>query len=209
MFDAGRVNSRENLLQPSQSLSAIPTCVSKGRAIDVIESELSHSIKVDDEASLRQIYKQYWTRLYVYAFNVLRERELCEDIVQEVFVDLWERRHDVQISDLSSYLYQSVKYQIFNRLRESKYKRQLLMKLDVMNTGDEIEELYEKRELVAHIKDIISRIPKKRRIIFELSRNEGLSNKEISESLGISLQTVKNQIWESLKLIRKSLSDLP
>lgn len=208
MFDAGKVNSRENLLHPTQSRSANPTSVSKGRAMGIIENELPHSIKLDDEAALKQIYKQYWSRLYVYAFNVLRDREICEDIVQELFIDLWERRHDVQISDLSSYLYQSVKYQIFNRLRESKHKRQLLMKLDLTSTRNEVEESYEKRELVAQIKNVISKIPQRRRIIFELSRNEGLSNKEISEHLGISLQTVKNQIWESLKLLRKSLSDL-
>ena len=175
--------------------------------MDLVENEPPHAIKLDDEESLGQIYKQYWSRLYVYAFNVLRERELCEDIVEEVFIDLWERRHDVQIRDLSSYLYQSVKYQIFNHFRESRYKQQLLMKFDPMNTGDGTEELYEKRELIALIKDVISRIPKRRRTIFEMSRNEGLSNKEISENLGISLQTVKNQIGESLKFIRKSLSD--
>ncbi len=176
--------------------------------MDLTEDGIFHSIKLDDIQSFEQIYRQYWSKLYIYAFNVLRERELCEDIVQEVFIDLWTKRHNVQISDFNSYLHQSVKYQIFNHFRRSKYKKQLLMKFDLINTQYKIDELYEKEELKAQIKDVISKIPEQRRIIFEMSRYEGLSNKEISEKLSISLQTVKNQISESLKFIRKSLNNL-
>ena len=116
---------------------------------------LLRSVKLDDTISFEQIYRQYWSKLYIYAFNVLRERELCEDIVQEVFIDLWAKRHEVQISNLRSYLYQSVKYQIFNHFRESKYKKQLLMKFDLISTQYEIDELYEQKELKAQIKDVI------------------------------------------------------
>jgi len=175
--------------------------------MDLIEDESLRSIRHDNEVSFEEIYRQYWSKLYIYAFNVLRERELCEDIVQEVFIDLWGKKEVVEISDLSSYLYQSVKYQIFNHFRRSKYKKQLLMRFDLANVQDETEEVYDKQEVMARIKNVISKLPKRRRIIFEMSKNEGLSNNEISEKLGISLQTVKNQISESLKFIRKSLSD--
>ena len=174
----------------------------------MIDNELPQSIKLDDKRSLEKIYRQYWSKLYIYAFNVLREKEICEDIVQEIFVDLWTKRDEVQISDLNSYLYQAVKYQIFNYFRKSKYKKQLLMKFDQINELYKIDELYEKKELRFHIKDTISRLPKRRRIIFQMSRQEGLSNKEISKTLNISVQTVKNQISESLKFIRKSLKNI-
>jgi RNA polymerase sigma-70 factor (ECF subfamily) len=164
-------------------------------------------IKLDDKASLEKIYRQYWSKLYIYAFNVLREREICEDIVQEIFVDLWIKRNDVQIYDINSYLYQSVKHQIFNHFRKSKYKKQLLMKFNRLNTKYEIEELYEKKELKAIVKNAISKLPQQRKMIFQMSRYEGLSNKEISENLNISLQTVKNQISASLRFIRKSLNN--
>jgi RNA polymerase sigma-70 factor (family 1) len=176
--------------------------------MDLIEEELRHSIKLDDKKSFEQIYRQYWSKLYIYAFNVLRERELCEDIVQDVFIDLWAKRHDVQISNLYSYLHQSVKYQIFNHFRECRYKKELLMKFDLINTQYKIDELYEQKEFKAQIKEVISKLPEQRRIIFEMSRYEELSNKDISEKLNISLQTVKNQISESLKIIRKSLNNL-
>ena len=165
-----------------------------------------HSTKLD-KSSFERIYREHWSGLYSYAFNVLRENELCEDIVQEVFMDLWRRRQVVHISDLRSYLLQSVKYQIFNHFRESRYKKQLLMEFDLVLAECGIDESFEAQELEAQIKDVISQLPKRRRIVFDMSRNEGLSNKEISEKLVISLQTVKNQISESLKFIRKSLNN--
>ncbi|MGA7162095.1 MAG: RNA polymerase sigma-70 factor [Bacteroidota bacterium] len=169
---------------------------------------LLRSIKLDDIVSFEEIYRTYWPKLYIYAFNVLRERDLCEDIVQEVFIDLWAKRHEAQISNLYSYLYQSVKYQIFNHFRESRYRKQLLMKFDLISIEYQTDEAYEKQELKSQIKAVISQLPEQRRVIFEMSRYEGLSNREISEHLSISVQTVKNQISESLTFIRKSLNSL-
>ena len=180
-----------------------------GKTNDLIDNALPASIKIDDKQSFERMYNSYWSELYVYAFNVLREKEICEDIVQEIFIDLWTRRHTVQISNLNSYLYQSVKFQIFNHFRKCRYKTQLLMEFDFMIEDSKIEESFEKNELKARINDVISKLPEQRRTIFQMSRHEGLSNKEISESLNISLQTVKNQISESLKFIRKYLKHLP
>jgi RNA polymerase sigma-70 factor (family 1) len=180
--------------------------IGNSRTMEFIEDRLPQSKKIDDIPSFKQIYRQYWSKLYIYAFNVLRERDLCEDIVQEVFIDLWAKRHEVRISNLHSYLYQSVKYQIFNHFRESKYKKQLLIKFDLIQTQYQIDESYEKQELKNQIKEVIYQLPEQRRIIFKMSRYEGLSNKEISEKLNISVQTVKNQISKSLKFIRLSLN---
>ena len=177
------------------------------RIIDSTEYGLLESVKLD-KTSFDQIYRQYWSKLYIYAFNVLKEKEICEDIIEEIFIDLWTKKDYIRISDLNSYLYQSVKYQIFNHFRRSKYKNQLLLKLDLMSTQYQIDELYEKKELKAQIKRLISRLPKQRRLIFQMSRYDGFSNKEISENLNISLQTVKNQISKSLKFIRRSLKNI-
>ena len=182
--------------------------MSTKNSLNSVENGSRQSIKLKDKASLEEIYKQYWSKLYVYAFNVLRERKICEDIVQEIFVGLWIKRNDIQISNLDSYLYQSVKYQIFNHFRRSKYKRQLMERLNEESRKYKIDESYEKKELKVHIKNAISKLPEQRRLIFQMSRYEGLSNKEISDNLNISLQTVKNQISESLKFIRKSLKNL-
>ena len=176
--------------------------------MNLIENQLIQPISFNDKLSFEQVYGEYWSKLYIYAFNVLHEREICEDIVQEIFIDLWKKRNDVLIFDLDSYLYQSVKYQIFNHFRKSKYKKQLLEKFNRIDKLCRIDELYEKKELKSHIKNAISKLPDQRRLIFQMSRYEELSNKEISKNLNISSQTVKNQISASLKFIRKSLKNL-
>ena len=82
------------------------------------------------------------------------------------------------------------------------------MKFDLFVEQYAIEELYEEKELQDEINHIISKLPEQRRRIFQMSRRDGLSNKEISENLNISLQTVRNQISTSLKFIRKSLKNI-
>ena len=176
--------------------------------MDPIEIRRLQSISIDDTAFLEQVYRHYWSKLYIYAFNVLREKEICEDIVQEIFVDLWTKRREVEIINLNAYLFQSVKYKIFNQLRRNKYKRQLLSQLNAINGQYQIDELYEKKELGTIIKKVISELPEQRKLIFQLSRIDGLSNNEISEILNISVQTVKNQISKSLRFIRESLDSI-
>jgi RNA polymerase sigma-70 factor (family 1) len=176
--------------------------------MDSVENRFLQSINIDDKAALELVYRQYWSKLYLYAFNVLRERDICEDIVQEIFIDLWTKKREVEISNLKAYLFQSVKYKIFNQLRRKKYKRQLLSQLNAINRQYKIDDLYEKKELSTIIKKVISELPEQRKIIFQLSRIDGLSNKEISEILNISVQTVKNQISKSLNFIRESLNSI-
>jgi RNA polymerase sigma-70 factor (ECF subfamily) len=82
------------------------------------------------------------------------------------------------------------------------------MKFDLFVEQYAIDELYEGKELQDEINDIISKLPEQRRRIFQMSRREGLSNKEISDNLNVSVQTVRNQISTSLKFIRKSLKNI-
>ena len=175
--------------------------------MNLTENPLRLSIELGDEVSLERIYRHYWSRLYVYAFNILREKEICEDIVQEIFVDLWMKRYDVYVSDLDAYLYQAVRNQICNHFRRSKYRKELLLEFQSIEAAGKIDELYEREELRKCLSEIVSKLPEQRRRVFSMSKYDGLSNKEISEHLSISLQTVKNQISQSLKYIRKSLKN--
>jgi RNA polymerase sigma-70 factor (family 1) len=178
------------------------------KILDISDNGLFRSVKNDDQKAFEEIYRRYWSKLFIYAHNVLKESEICEDIVQEIFTNLWLRRKEVEISDLSPYLYQAVKFQIFKHFRQSKYKNQLTEQFRNFQTQLNTDELTEFNELSARVDKFVSQLPEKRRLIFHLSRYEELSNKEISEKLNISLQTVKNEISKSLKFIRKALKNL-
>lgn len=176
--------------------------------IDLTDIGLFNLVKNGDEFAFKEIYKRYWSKLYFYSFNVLKEKDLCEDIIQEIFSDLWIRRNEVEISNLQSYLYQSVKHQIYKHFRRSRYKEELLHQLNIFINNPSIAESYESKEFQSLVENSVSKLPEQRRKIFQLSRDEGLPNKEISKKLNISVQTVKNQISKSLQFLRNSLKNL-
>jgi RNA polymerase sigma-70 factor (ECF subfamily) len=181
--------------------------IAKKFIFDISDTGLFHALQMGDEKAFREIYDRYWSKLYRYAFNVLHEQEICEDILQEIFSTLWRKRRELEISNLSSYLYQAVKFQIFKHFRHSTYKQQLMDRLALFHYESGMEEKAEYRELADRLEILLSQVSEKRREIFHLSRYEQLSNKEIAEKLQISPQTVKNEISRTLKFLRSSLKN--
>lgn len=166
------------------------------------EKSLLASIK-DDEQAFRTIYDQYWSGLYHYALNVLEDSNICEDIVQDVFVSLWQRSDTLEIDNLSAYLFQSVKFQIFKHLRNGKITQRHLERMTHFQSQNDTEEKLIAKELESELKKLIDGLPARCRQIFLLSRFEHRSNQEIAEQLGLSVQTVKNQISKALAYLRE------
>ncbi|NWG26997.1 MAG: RNA polymerase sigma-70 factor [Ignavibacteriaceae bacterium] len=177
------------------------------KLIDLTDSGLFNSIRNDDKVAYKVLYDRYWSRLYMYAYNVLKDKDLCEDVVQEIFVNIWIRRHEIEVTNPASYLFQAVKYSIFNHIRNSKYKRQLLEKMNESFQESDVSKEIEFLEFNSKVEDVISKLPEQRKKIFHLSRNENLSNKEIADKLGLSIQTVKNQISKTLQTLRNAFKN--
>jgi RNA polymerase sigma-70 factor (ECF subfamily) len=178
------------------------------RIIDITDDGLVKAICNDDQIAFKELYKRYWAKLYIYAFKVLHDKDICEDIIQQVFYDLWNRRYDLNIEIPSAYLYSAVKHQIFNQFRKKKFSRIQPEHLLTFISESKIEESVEYKELHSRVEKLINELPEQRRIVFVMSRNEGLSNKEIASQLNLSVQTVKNQISSALKFIRNSLKTI-
>ncbi|MEM1321513.1 MAG: RNA polymerase sigma-70 factor [Bacteroidota bacterium] len=164
----------------------------------------SHLDKQSEEA-FRLIYDRYWSKLYQYALNVLADPSVCEDIVQEVFVSLWQKSDRSEIDHLSSYLYQATKFQVFKHLRNGKISQRHLERITVLQTHNDTEEQLVAKELESEMIKLINRLPERCRQIFLLSRFEHRSNQEIALQLGLSVQTVKNQISKALIYLRQEI----
>ena len=177
------------------------------KIVDITEVNLLRAIQNDDQIAFKQLFKKYWSKLFIYAFNVLNDKDVCKDIVQEVFVDLWQRRYDINVTDISSYLYKAVKNQIFKQFINSKFKNRILDDFDLFQAEINIESTLEYKELSKRVEELMAYLPEQRRNIYRMSRDEDLSNKEIAEKLNLSVQTVKNQISAALKFIRNSLKN--
>ena len=170
------------------------------------DTELIRLISEDNVSAFEMIYRKYAKDMFVYAMNILRKKEVCEDIVQNIFIDFWTKRNDVKIANLKPYLYQAVKYQIFNYLRNKKVSVEDLTRINIIDISMDLSQKMEYEELHEAINTQVAKLPNRCQEIFILSRYEHKTNKEISSELGISLQAVKNQISKALKFLRQNIS---
>jgi len=166
--------------------------------------ELVQLLKSNDEAAFNEIYKRFQGLLYVYASRITREENEAEDIVQEIFIYLWDKRSTLALDNLSAWLYQAVRYRFFDRLDRLKvrthHRTSLQSFLDQGNYNP--DEYVRERELVQQIEKGIAALPVKMQEIFTLSRKEQLSHKEIAARLNLSEKTVKNQVHNALRILK-------
>lgn len=162
-------------------------------------------VKEGSKAAFNEIYKRYWAVLYRHARRMIKVEEESQDIIQDIFESLWRNRESLEIKgSLSSYLYSAVRYKIFDLLDKGKVRNNYFEKLeDFINNGTyTIDHVLIEKELSEQIEREVKFLPKKMREVFELSRKEHLSHKEIAERLSLSDQTVKKQIHKALKILK-------
>lgn len=141
----------------------------------------------------------------------VRDEQIAEEIVQEVFINIWERRESLTITtSIKSYLFTAIRNRSFNYLKLQLPKEQ--KKVDLDGVGFMEEDSREQEmimdELKEYVHSAIESLPNKCRIIFNLSRNAGMTYKEIAEELDISVKTVENQIGLALKKLRENLNPI-
>ena len=168
--------------------------------------ELLERLKEDDNLAFELIYRRYATNLYQAALHVLKEPEVCEDIIQELFIDLWSKRKSLNILNLKPYLYRAARNNVLMVIRSNRVQVEIdeLEKLTSSYTSDET--LME-NQLQNSLNESLETLPEKCRLIFHMSRFEHLSHKEIADKLNISVKTVENQIGIALKRLKILLSD--
>lgn len=171
------------------------------------DQELTELLKQGDREAFNQIYHRYVQYLYQYAFNILKDEDECTDAVQDIFVWLWENRRKINVSILKGYLISAVKYKLTRVIQSSK-RRSEILSLNPLKEESFIEDSLEIKELKQAIHEFVLGLPERSRMIFEMSRNEYLSNKEIAARLNISEKTVENQMTIVLKKLKLGLGKM-
>lgn len=154
------------------------------------------------EFVLKELYARYWESLYLQAYRVLADDKACEDIVQEVFIDLWEKRKFDQIEDLTAYLYQCVKYKTLMALRQNKIRDRHLTIVRELIPSYTFDVQLETKEMSDQINRHLKNLPPKCREVFYKSRFENLKNDEIADQLNISKRTVETHISHALRYLK-------
>jgi len=173
------------------------------------DEELLLLLKENNQSALKHIYNSYWKSLYISAYSIIRDPEQCEDIVQDVLLQLWIRKNEVDIHSLKAYLFTSVRFKVLTYIKSAGNRKTFLSseELEKIAGTVEITNRLEQTEINHLLDKGISGLPKRCQQIFILSRKENLNNKEIAERMGISPKTVENQITIAIRQLKLSMSD--
>lgn len=165
----------------------------------------------DDDSSLEELFNYYYPRLYNFSKSFLKIEDRIDDILQEVFVKIWQNRKKLSSSaTFNSFIFTITRNLLLNELRgylNSEKVKEEIEKHSIAQEYSSMEQI-EYADLKEKVDKIISNLPERQREIFILSRIEGLSHKEIAEKLGIKTKTVEFHITKSVRYLKDKLSEL-
>lgn len=169
------------------------------------EKELISQLKMGNANSYTEIYDRYFRLMFVFAYKKLRDEDLAKDFVQELFTDIWNKRAELLEDKIfASFLYTSLRYKILNHFAHLKVENKFVDFLAYQSkfASEHSDYLIRDKQLSEYIEKQIQSLPKKMRRIFELSRKDHLSHKEIALVVNTSEHTVSKQISNALKIIK-------
>lgn len=177
--------------------------------INPSDRELIDRIRVDDEDAFTQIYTRYWKVLLSTAANKIKDLEEAEEIVQDIFVALWKRRKVLEITgSLNNYLAVSVKYRVIKALarKQCQQKYQAYQLEHALLLDNTTQEWLDFEEMRAQLTELVANLPEKCRLVYQLSKESYLSQKQIAAALNISEKTVEAHLARAAKSLRAGLS---
>lgn len=167
-------------------------------------------LKLGDEDAFDYLFNFYYPGLIVYANRFLMNNSLAQEIVQGVFLKLWQDRKYIEInSSVKSYIFQSVRNKCLDILKHRKIRDDYARKvLDEQEPSNDVTwDTYVESELYVILIHEIEKLPPECQKVFRYSRIRNFTNREIAEKLGISVKTVENQISKALKILRVALKE--
>ncbi|WP_353125512.1 RNA polymerase sigma-70 factor [Parapedobacter pyrenivorans] len=160
------------------------------------------------ESAFEEAFKNNFKALHAYSHTMLQDEDVAEEIVQTVFLKLWENRERMAIhTSLRAYLYRSVYNESLNYLKHQKVQRKYMAEAMVDYKQRQADDVTADNELRRQLQAALKQLPEKCRTVFQLSRFEELRYQEIADRLGISLKTVEAHMGKALKLLRLRLAD--
>ena len=167
--------------------------------------------KSNDQSAFEQIYTRYADRLYAFVWKRIQNEITSEEIVQEIFISLWQKRKLTEPESFMAYLFSAARYKALSAIRSSKVRHEYALNFAMFlakNHDNSTQDLVDVNDLKAALDKEIDKLPAQCKTAFRYSRFHDLTNKEIAEKMGISIRTVENYMTQALKYLRKKLKDL-
>lgn len=173
------------------------------------DNQLVYLIKQGNLDAYTKIYHRYFQLMFVFAYKKLRDEELAKDMVQELFIKLWERRESLNTtSNFTAYLYVALRNKILDYYSHQQVRNRyanFLEKYMLNSKAEDADHRIRERQLADYIETQIQTLPPKMRLIFEMSRKEHLSHKEIATVLETSENNVSTQIMNAIRILKVKL----
>jgi len=173
--------------------------------------EIIRRLKKDDKSAVDDLFSYYYPRLYHFSKSILKIENEIDDTLQEVFVKIWLNRQKIRNADtFNAWIFTITKNEVLNlirsKLKDHAFKEELYLRslAEEYHTQNPVEF----DEIKAGIDQIVTSLPEKRQQVFILSRNDGLSNKEIAQQLNISEKTVEDHITHAIKHIKTAMKGM-
>ncbi len=171
------------------------------------DQELIVFMRQGDERAFTEIYNRYWNKLTAIAYNLMRDKSSAKEIVQDMFVGVWNRRDSLEINNLSGYLATAVRFAIFKQIERERRRKEIESReLGILNEAAFDQEI-ELKFLKEYVSGRLHFLPEKCRLVFDYSRIQDMSVPEIAEKMNISEKTVEGHLTKGLKLVRINLRD--
>jgi RNA polymerase sigma-70 factor, ECF subfamily len=173
--------------------------------LETSDIKILKDLKNNSELAFDELFRKYYKKLVFFAIKIVKNHDTASEVVQDLFVNFWEKRHQLEPRiSLQAYLYRSV-YNNCVHLSKKEKKFQGDELTIVNEPSEDFNNLLENTELEVHIYDLIEQLPTECRKIFKLSRFDELKYQEIADQLSLSVKTVETQMSRALKFLRQNL----
>lgn len=175
------------------------------------DQELLALMMTDDELAFNEIYKRYWSGIFVIARNRLPHQEDPEEVVQDIFCNLWRKRKNLILkTNLKAYFAVAVKYEVINRIAQRKRKHCFAQQFSKDHTEEDLStlQMLSLNELEDKLEQSILLLPERCQLVFKLKFEKDYSQKEIADELGIAEKTVEAHLARARKQLRTDLGPI-
>ncbi len=177
----------------------------KKKLTSLSDNELQKLLSQGSQQAFEVVFDRYWKKLHNYAYKIYRDEEICQDIVQEIFISLWNNSGRASILNLDAYLTRAVKYKIANHIRSLKFSQEHIDILENIAVPVKTVNDIEYKEFEQGVLNEIEKLSPKCREVFVLSRFENYTNSEIAKKLNLSIHTVEKHISNAIKHLRNNI----
>lgn len=166
---------------------------------------LHQQIQQDDKNAFRKLFNSLWKPLYIFCQSIVMDENVAKDVVQEVWIDYWNRRKVIKNVCIEAFLFKAVRFGAYKHLRDNKLNAFQMEVIESITADSEIVLEQDLESTERKIRLVLKNLPLRCREIYNLSREEGMSNTDIAVYFGISKRTVENQLTFALKKLREAL----